>query len=156
MEPVTMIAAAIAAGAAAGLTDTAKKAVTDAYLAARAIITRRYQNVDISVVETRPGLPSRRAVLADELQLAGAGNDPELIQAAQHLLVVVQQAAPAAAEAVGIQLRRIEADELEISYVTSSGSGVIAEDIKATGTIRITDVHAGPQEPPHPPTAARR
>ncbi|MET9487475.1 hypothetical protein [Nocardia sp. NPDC006630] len=155
MDPVTMIAAAIAAGAAAGLTDTTKKAVTDAYQAVKTLITHRYQTVDVSVLEAHPIAPAQRTLLAQELTDAGATDDPELRTAAWHLLNLIQEHTPQVAEAVGVQLRRVETGELEISDITSSGSAVIAEDTKVQGTLKISGIHAGNSEPPHPHSPRR-
>lgn len=150
-----MIAAAIAAGAAAGLTDTTKKAVTDAYQAVKALISHRYQTVDVTVVEADPLVPGWRAVLAGELTDTGAANDQEMLTAAWHLLTLIQEQAPQAAEAIGVQLRRVETGELEISDITSTGSAVVAEDTKVQGTLKIIGIHAGNTEPPHPHSPRR-
>ncbi|WP_280297087.1 hypothetical protein [Nocardia abscessus] len=155
MDPVTLVAAAVAAGAAAGLTDTAKQAVVDAYQAVKGLITRRYESVDVAVVEMRPEVPSRRLVLAEELTQAGAGGDEELLAAARYLLQVIQEQAPRAAETVGVKLTRVEAGEIEITDIASSGSGFIATDTSVAGTLKVSGIQAGIQEPPHPPIARR-
>ncbi|MFC9897599.1 hypothetical protein ACFVMC_28235 [Nocardia sp. NPDC127579] len=150
---MTMIAAAVAAGAAAGLTETAKNAISDAYLALKGLITRRYETVDLGVVESKPELASRRAVLAEELSEAGAGADEELIEAARQLLAAIQDERPEAAEIVGVRLRRIESGQLEITDIAAVGSGVVVEDAKVAGAVKITGVRAGGSGPIHPPNA---
>ncbi|WP_157171169.1 hypothetical protein [Nocardia araoensis] len=151
---MTMVAAAVAAGAAAGLTDTAKQAVADAYRAVKGLIGGRYRTVDVAVVEQQPSAQTR-AVLAGQLQRAGAGDDAELLSAARELLVLVHQHAPEATEAVGVRLRAVRAGELEISDVTTTGSGVIVESTTVQGTFKISGITAGSAEPPHPPSARR-
>ncbi|WP_433191931.1 hypothetical protein ACQP1G_24615 [Nocardia sp. CA-107356] len=119
LHPVTMVAAAIAAGAAAGTTDTAKQVVADAYRSVKELIARRFRSVDVGVVEQQPQSPARRAVLAEELSHADAGADEELAAAARQLLLMVYQHAPEVTDAVGVQVRRVSATELEISACTS-------------------------------------
>ncbi|MFJ9371141.1 hypothetical protein ACIRRA_42980 [Nocardia sp. NPDC101769] len=156
MEPVTVVAAALAAGAAAGLTDTAKKAVSDAYQAVKSLVLQRYGSVEAEVVgiEKDPHQQLRRQLLSAELAKAGAGSDEELLVAAQQLLVVIHKHEPAAAEAVGVRLTRVEVGQgIEITDITSSGSGVIAEDVAAE-SLTIRGVHAS-DGPPHPPRARR-
>lgn len=148
-----MVVAAVAAGAAAGTTETAKQAVIDAYQSVKNLISRRYSSVDVELVERQPQSASRRAVLAEELERAGVGSDEELLTAAQCLLLLVSQNSPQAAETVGVRLRQVSSGELEITTISSAGSGVIADDITVTGTLKISEVNAGPTQPPGPSTA---
>ncbi|WP_039796868.1 hypothetical protein [Nocardia araoensis] len=150
MDPVTMVAAAVAVGAAAGLTDAAERAVIDAYQAVKRLLIGKYRSVDVEVVERQPQSVPRRAVLVEELQQAGAADDEELLAAARQVLVAVHRHAPAAAEAVGVRLREVRAGELEITDVTSAGAGVIAEDTSVDGSLRISGIRAGTGQPPHP------
>lgn len=153
MEPVTMVVAAVAAGAAAGLTGTAERAVADAYQAVKAMISGRYRSVDVEVVERQPQSANRRAVLVEELEQAGAGDDEELLAAAGLVLVAVHRHAPEAAEAVGVRLREVCAGELTITDVTSTGAAVVAENTSVEGTFTISGIRAGAGQAPHPPMA---
>jgi hypothetical protein len=157
VDPVTMVAAALAAGAAAGLSDTSKQVVADTYQGLKRLINGRYNSVDLAVVEARPGSTSRQAVLVEELGNAGAGNDEELIEAAQHLLRIMRAEAPEAIEAVGVKLRGVRAGGIDIDDVTATGNAVAVdgEDLLVDGPLRISGIHAGTQEPPHPPVARR-
>ncbi|MEV4235280.1 hypothetical protein ACIBJI_08250 [Nocardia sp. NPDC050408] len=155
VDPVALVAAAVAAGATAGLTDTAKQGVLDSYQSLRGLITRRYRSVDVGVVEARPEAGSRRVVLAEELARAGAADDQELLTAAHHLLQLIEEHSPQAAQAVGVTLTRVRAGELKITDIESSGSGVIATDTTVSGTLKIEGLRAGVQEPPHPSQARR-
>lgn len=156
----TIAASAVAAGATAlstgvvaGLSDSAKQAVNDAYQGLKAVIARKYSTVDIDVVEARPQAPERQNVLAAELADAGAADDDELHAAAQRLWQTIHQHVPQAAEIVGVRLTRVRAGELEIGKITATGaSGVIAEEVVVDGAFRIGDVTAS-QAPPHPPQA---
>lgn len=147
MDWVTMVSAALAAGAAAGSRDTAKQAVSDAYAALKGLITRRYGVIeaDVVAVENDPEEPLRRQLLAKQLSKAGAGDDIEVRAAAEELLRVVAEQAPAAAEAVGLKFTRVEAGgDIEVSDVVGSAQRVLeATDVKVGGSFRIKGVRAG-------------
>ncbi|MEU2038517.1 hypothetical protein [Nocardia niwae] len=153
MDPVTMVAAALAAGASAESAETAKGSVREAYRVLRGLLVSGYAAVDVTAVEAEPRSRAARAALASELAGAAAGDDAELLAAARRLLSEMEHAAPGAAESVGVRLRRVRAGGIEISDVIAAGSAVIAEDVDADGTITITAVRAGAQEPPHPRAA---
>ncbi|MQY26603.1 hypothetical protein [Nocardia aurantia] len=154
MEPLTtIVATAIATGAAAGLKDTAKQAISDAYRVVRSLITGRYREVDLTPVEKKPESIAKRDSLAEDLSAAGADEDAELLAAAQKLIAAVRAHEADAAAAIGVDLARIEADALRISDVLSTGSGVRAVDTTVHGSIDISDVRAGVRLPTDPPTA---
>jgi hypothetical protein len=158
MEPVTMVAAAVAIGASEGVRATAKKAITDCYAALRNWLSDKYSSVDaeISGLEHEPEEELRRALLAKKLAAAGANEDSELWKLAQALLKVIDEQEPSAAGAVGVRLQRAAVGgDIEITDVAvEGGSGVLAEDISANGSLRISGVSAGgTQEPPHPSQA---
>jgi len=99
MDPISLIIAALAAGAIAGVKDTAGQAVKDAYAGLKALVHRRFAGnrdaeaaLDQSEQQPGPG----QAQLAEHLRAAGAADDEELIRAAQALL---RQADPAGARA---------------------------------------------------------
>lgn len=161
MEPVTVIAAAIALGASDGTRKTATKAISDAYAAVKGWITSKYGSVGSEVVglEQEPEEEFRRALLAKKLDQAGAGNDVELLNLARALIAAVEDEAPELPATVGVGMRRASAGrDIEVVNVSvDGGSGVIAEDIAANGSVRIGGVSArAPQEPPHPPQARKQ
>jgi hypothetical protein len=95
MDPITLIVAALAAGAAAGMTDTASQAVKDAYAGLKALIKRRLAgNAKAEEIladhETDP--ETYEKPVAKQLQAAGAQDDPEIVQAAEELLKKADQA----------------------------------------------------------------
>ncbi|MFE3986963.1 hypothetical protein ACFXPR_20980 [Nocardia tengchongensis] len=148
MDPVTLIAAAVAAGAAAGAGETAKRAVADGYLALKALISRHYGVVDAEVigVESEPGEPLRRQLLARQLEKAGAGQDPEVCAAAEQLLRVIANDAPDAARSAGVKLNRVEASGhiqiSDIAVIDDGSTGVDVIDVRAAA-IRISGVQVG-------------
>ncbi|CDP88418.1 MULTISPECIES: hypothetical protein [Mycolicibacterium] len=161
MEPVTMVAAAVAIGASEGARETTKKVIGDAYAALRNWITNKYSSVtaEVAGLEQEPDEELRRALLAKKLTAAGAAEDSELHQLAQGLLAAVEEQDPGLPTTVGVALRRASVGgDIEVVNVSvDGGSGVIAEDIVADGSVRIGGVSArAPQEPPHPPQARER
>ncbi|MFD4444692.1 hypothetical protein ACFWPK_33425 [Nocardia sp. NPDC058519] len=153
MDPVTLIVAAVAAGAAAGVTKVATQVVTDAYESFKGLLTRKYEVIEAEVVgvERDPVEPLRRELLAKELARTTVGEDLEIRSAAEELLRVIADQAPAAAEAVGVRLTRVEAgQEIEISDISGyAARAVEATDVKAGGSIRISGIRAGsPDEDP--------
>ena len=88
------LAAALSAGVAAGSTDVAKKAISDAYDALKSLLRRRFgegHEVSQSVekLEAKPDSPARKQLLTEELAATTAGEDPEILSAAQSLLDLV-------------------------------------------------------------------
>ncbi|MFI6225364.1 hypothetical protein ACIBEH_32795 [Nocardia salmonicida] len=153
MDPsvvVAAVAAAVSTGAMAGLTDSAKQAVADAYTVLKGVLTRRYASIDVAMVEAKPESTQRQDVLEAELVEAGAEGDGELRGAAEHVLRVIHEYVPQAAESVGVKLTRVKAGELEITKIRAKGaSGVKAQDVEVAGTFVISDVEVE-QHAPHP------
>jgi hypothetical protein len=89
MDAVTVIETALAAGAGAGMKDTATQAVKDAYAGLKALVLRRVEDQpagEVAVVEHEKDPEIWRAPLAKTLSTAGADQDRGLIDAAQRLL----------------------------------------------------------------------
>src|SRR5690625_5715094 len=85
MDPVTIVAAAVAIGASEGVRETTKTAITDAYAALRNWLTSKYTSVtaEVTGLETEPQEELRRALLAKKLAAAGANDDSELRELAR-------------------------------------------------------------------------
>ncbi|MDQ3606970.1 MAG: hypothetical protein M3418_12400, partial [Gemmatimonadota bacterium] len=83
MDPISIIVAALAAGAAAGLKSNAEKVVADAYEGIKALIKRRYSRVDLTPIETKPESEKKRESVAEDLEEAGAAEDLELLDQAK-------------------------------------------------------------------------
>ncbi|WP_298441139.1 hypothetical protein [Gordonia sp. (in: high G+C Gram-positive bacteria)] len=155
MEPVTLIAAAIAIGASDGAREVTKTAISDAYSALKGWIASRYGSCgsDVEALEQEPQEELRRQLLAKKLGQAGAGDDAELLSLAQAFLEAVEDEDPALPATVGVAIRRaaVGGDVEVVNVAVDGGSGVIAEDVAAGGDLRIHGVAArGHREPPHP------
>jgi hypothetical protein len=89
MDAVTVIETALAAGAGAGMKDTATQAVKDAYAGLKALVLRLVEDQPtgvVAVVEHEKDPEVWRAPLAKTLTAVGADQDRGLIDAAQRLL----------------------------------------------------------------------
>ncbi len=89
MDPVTLIVAALAAGASAGVSDTVSQGVKDAYGGLKALVLRRVKDQpagEVAVVEHEKDPEVWSAPLAKSLTTAGVDTDPQVIEAAQRLL----------------------------------------------------------------------
>ncbi len=138
MDPVT---AAIAAGAAAGLTASASQAVLDAYEALKSALHDRYPRVDVGPLEELPDSEAKQASLAEDLTRYGAARDTEVVRLAFTLVAVIAREVPQAASRVGVDLERVKGEFVNIQRVEG---GVKAHDLTTTGGgITITDVRAG-------------
>lgn len=99
MEPITLIVTALAAGASAGafdvLKDNAKETANTAYAKLRGLARKRVAGrPDGELALERHGAAPQKweAVLTDELTVAGAANDAELVTAAKALMELIDEA----------------------------------------------------------------
>jgi hypothetical protein len=113
MSAVELITAALAAGAGAGLKDSASTAVRDAYAGLRDLLRRRVGDHDEQAVqaleadETEPGVWQAR--IGEALTTSGAADDEQVLAAARRLLAVADPALAAkyqvdVREAKGVQV----------------------------------------------------
>ncbi|MFQ6394940.1 hypothetical protein ACLMAJ_15930 [Nocardia sp. KC 131] len=152
MDPVTaVVVSAIAAGAVAGVADTATQAVKDAYAGLKNLISGKYRDVDVTAVERRPESEAKKESLAEDLEDAGAAGDTELAAAAAALLEAVQHHHPHVV--VGVDVRDLVAAALEISDIKSTGDGVRVTGTTIAGEAKISGVEAGGPGSPDPTTA---
>jgi hypothetical protein len=84
------------AGAAAATKDVAAQAIVEAYTELRTLIIRKFgDNADVEDalegVESKPDSAARKAVLAEELAAAGAGEDAEATKQALVLLDLLKE-----------------------------------------------------------------
>jgi hypothetical protein len=103
MDPVTLIVAALAAGAVVGVQDTASAMVKDAYASLKALVKKRLgggPGADLVLARHEQDPRAERAQLMAELARAGAGDDPDLIAAAKAVLELAGEAGGAGKYAV--------------------------------------------------------
>lgn len=90
MEPISLIIAALAAGAAAGAGDTAGQAVRDAYAALKSLLRRRVSDdAGQTVLAQHESDPEVwRKPLEQQLIASGAPDDEAVVEAARRLLAI--------------------------------------------------------------------
>ncbi len=137
MDPIT---AALAAGAAAGLTGVASQAVMDAYAGLTSALRERFPKVEVNIeaLEARPASEPKQASLAEELKELQADRDAELMRLALALVEAIEREAPQAAASAGVDLERVKAEFLNVQRVSGA---VRFREVEATrGGINITDI----------------
>src|SRR5262245_11864279 len=95
MDPITLIATALAAGATVGLKDSASSAVREAYAGLKARVKdklRSRPDADVVLARYEDTPETWRDPLEAELLKAGADRDPGLAQAAQALMKLLDEA----------------------------------------------------------------
>jgi disulfide oxidoreductase YuzD len=89
MEPISLIIAALGAGAIAAAKDTAGTAVKDAYQGLKALIKKKFEGdvLGQAMVDAKPEeIKQAEGLLKDKITKAGADQDQEIIKVAQDLL----------------------------------------------------------------------
>jgi hypothetical protein len=92
MDPVAIITA-LSAGTIAGLTDTAKTAISDGYNKLKGLLTKKHgKDSDvvqaIEKLEAKPESKGRKETLVEEIVAVKAEQDKEIIAAANQILIV--------------------------------------------------------------------
>jgi hypothetical protein len=153
MEPISAIAMSLAlgAGAVAGK-EVVSSLIEDAYATLKGLLKSRYPNVSVDHLEQAPESKARRASLKEDLAAADAGQDSEVTAAAMKLIAAIQQHAPGAAAAIGVDLKDVSAANLRLADIAAAGAGVKVERGTFTGDIDIRGVRAGvpTSDPPDP------
>ena len=90
----TAIVAALSAGAASGLTEVSKTAVTDTYQTLKDLLAKKFGASSevvqaIDRLEAKPESARHQEMLQEELVTINAGQDHEVIAAAKHVLAQV-------------------------------------------------------------------
>jgi hypothetical protein len=126
MDPISIIVAAVAVGAIAGVKDTAGQVVKDAYAGLKALLYRRFagnREAEAALDRSEHLIGADQAQLAQHLRAAGAADDPELVTAAQ---AVLRRADPAGARAGKYDVR------------ITGGKGIVVGD-EANVTMTFND-----------------
>lgn len=89
MDPISMIIAALGAGAIAATKDTAGTAVKDAYQGLKTLIKKKFEGdvLGQAIVDAKPEeIKQAEGLLKDKITQAGVDRDQEIIKVAQDLL----------------------------------------------------------------------
>ena len=99
MDPVTVVVAALAAGAGAGAKETAAQVVKDAYAGLKALVLRRAAGTsggEVAVEQHAADPKTWEAPVAKVVEESGAADDAEVVAAAQRLLELLDPEGTAA------------------------------------------------------------
>lgn len=149
MDPVQIIVSALAAGAAAAVSDTAEQAIKDAYQGIKSYILAHYHAVDFKPLERIPGSERKQESLAEDLELAGADQDTELLEQAKALIDLVDEREPSLAETVGVDVERVRAAYFRAKDVTARGTqstGVRMRDSEFEGGVEFENIEADSEQ----------
>ncbi|MCU7246018.1 MAG: hypothetical protein GPI93_23970 [Microcystis aeruginosa LG13-12] len=94
MDPISLILAALGAGALAAAKDTAGTAVKDAYQGLKTLIKKKFEGdvLGQAMVDAKPEeIKQAEGLLKDKITKAGADQDQEIIKVAQDLLDQVKE-----------------------------------------------------------------
>jgi hypothetical protein len=145
MDPISIIVTALVTGAAAALKPAAKEAVKGAYAGLKGLIQHKFGHVDVAVLETDPTSQAQQAVVKEDLEKAGAGQDEEVLRLAKALLDTIQTHASDVPKAVGLDLEDIKGASLTAERILAEGSHATGAKVKGadvTGDITFRDVTA--------------
>ena len=95
MDPVTLIVAALVAGATAGAKEMASRAVTDGYVRLRAVLTEKFMGnaqAAQTLADHEADPETYEKPLVKELQAAGAERDNKVLEAAEMVLKAADEA----------------------------------------------------------------
>jgi len=95
VDPVTLILAALAAGAATGVGDAATQSIKDGYAALKALIRRRFagnNRAEAALSDHEADPETYEKPLAKQLKETGADQDGEVLAAAEAVVKAAEQA----------------------------------------------------------------
>jgi hypothetical protein len=95
MDPVSLIVAALAAGASTGLKDAAGEAIKDAYDGLKSLLKRKLGDqpaAEVAIDKHEEAPEVWEKPLQDELGKSGVADDEEVVRSAQKLLALVDPA----------------------------------------------------------------
>lgn len=148
MDPISLLVAALAAGAKAALQDTASTAVKDAYAGLKSLIVSKFgKKASIESLEETPASAAKQAAVTEDLVDAGAATDARVLAHAKAVVEAVQRDDPASAAAIGLDLAGIKAEFLKVGDITAEGTGARLRDSVFMGGITIGSITAGSTKP---------
>lgn len=126
MEPVSLVLAALAAGASAGLTSTVQTAAGDAYQGLKSLVRRAFAGdakaeAALTVFEDDPTEKVLVGKLVDHLAKHNVARDPDLLAAAQRVLDLAGPNAQVPGSVVATILQ-IHADRGGVAVAQSTGT----------------------------------
>jgi hypothetical protein len=145
MDPISIIITALVTGAAAALKPTTEQVIKDAYAGLKALICRKYERVNLSMLESDPTSQARQAVVKEDFEETSVRQDADVLQQAKALLDAIQTHAPEVPKAVGLDLEDIKGASLTAERVLAEGyqaTGAKVTKAEIQGDITFKDVTA--------------
>jgi len=139
MDPLSMIVAALATGAAA----VASSAVGDAYAAVKTLLRQRFDGVALETLEQNPKSAPRQEVVKEDLDTSGAARDEEFLQLVQQLLGAIEKSGAGSGPVPAFDLEHVRAAELVIKRIVAEGPSTAilrGHDVEVTGMFEVSDV----------------
>lgn len=135
MVGIETIATALAAGAAAGLQETAKGAVAEVWNQLKAAVARWRPDVPLEPA----GGPHGRNALAVRLA-AGEPPTPELDALARRVLELIGETDPDALTGIGVRIHKVKGRNLELEDIQAERVGAAVTQAEFSGDIKIKGV----------------
>jgi hypothetical protein len=148
MDPITIIVAALAAGSAAGLKETASKAIQDAYAGLRKILEATFGHEhqvteSIEKVAKQPEDRLLREELGRLLKQRTGEIDNGVLEAAMKTRDAIETDAPDVVQAIGMDIGEFKAASLSIKNLRPPNTGTSFKarkvDIAGDATIDFGD-----------------
>ncbi|MGA7195530.1 MAG: hypothetical protein WBQ45_07845 [Roseiarcus sp.] len=145
MDPISAITAALIAGATAAASETATTAVKDAYQGLKKLLIDGYNFASGALLDKKPKSEATEAAVKDELKdTPKVADDKAILEATQALQDALRRAAPAQLAAWGVDIKTIDAGRDFIAErISGTGGGLKADQVKAAGDIRLSDIQGG-------------
>jgi hypothetical protein len=165
IDPMSLIVAALAAGASAAAKDTAGQAIKDAYNGLKGLIGTRFKGrpeAEMVLAQHEAAPETWEAPLKATLKSTGADQDAAIVEAAQKLDTLVRQAAPAGqtqniADRGGTVVAPVFGGSISGSAIgiagrdltgsVSASTGVSGQDLRQLFEPVLAQVRARPADP---------
>lgn len=142
MDVASAFIAILAAGAAAGLKETASDAVKSAYAGLKAILAGKLSS--LANLEEHPDDPDYQSAAKKEISHKGLIGDGKLVDKARELIEAIEREAPHQNQADGINLSEIRAArDVLIRNLEATGAIAVRDVASNTGNIHIEGIRAG-------------
>lgn len=142
-EVISVIVAALASGATAGLKDTVSQSFKEAYAGLKGLIQSKYTDVRFVELERDPNSEVSRSDVKTDLINAGALQDFEFLRKAQELMDVIRTCSPEVANIVGLKVKDLDSASLTVEDIVSKGPGVVIDGATVKTDVKISGVRAG-------------
>jgi hypothetical protein len=142
MDPITLIVAALAAGASAGLGDAASQAIKDAYAGLKGLIKRRFAGnakAEETLADHEADPETYEKPLEKQLMESGVAEDRSVIEAAQKLMALVDPQGSAAGQ-------------YNVGSISADRGGIAAAHIEGGATADYHPSSREEQQNPSTPT----